>query len=533
MNGFIDLHHPILQALGIAVLHSFWQGILVYFLVKMILSFVPEHKSGARYGVAYCALAILFFGFLFSFFTEWQLVSNTAQASSVTRLTGALQHSSSVSVLALWNQVLSFRYIHLFQSYMPLIAVFYAAGVLLLCAKMLWNIIQVQYLRKQVMLPDSLLQQRFLQLKDQAGVRGNVLLRFSEKVNVPVMFGYLKPVILLPFSLISRLDTQQLETILLHELAHIKRNDYFWNLLQMVMETLMFFNPAAWFLSRIIRLEREHRCDDYVLKITKTPLPYAHALLLLEENRASVAGTVMAATGNNKTSLLNRIKRMTAMKQENRNSQRTLATVSVLVLVAAMICFATAFGQEKKQEAKPKVITKSYGKKTITVIDDDGNKKTYQKVYGDTSGLEEAMKAVPMAMEMANEALKGIDMKEIGNTVALSMAHASKAMKEIDWDDIQAKVDDAMKEAHKSMKDIEWDKINAEVSAEMADAKKEMAQAMKKAQIEMKDVDWDEIHKAVDEAKEEMKKAGIEMKKANIEMKKSMKEAKESVKEDE
>jgi bla regulator protein BlaR1 len=525
MNGFIDLHHPILQALGIAVLHSFWQGILIYFLIRMILSFVPEHKSGARYSIAYCALSILFFGFLFSFFTEWQTASGVVQASSVTQSVSDLQHNASASALAAWSQVFSFRYIHLFQSYMPLIAVFYAVGVLLLCAKMLWNIVQVQYLRKQVMLPDSLLQQKFLQLKDQAGVTSNVLLRFSEKISVPVMFGYLKPVILLPLSLMSRLDIQQLETILLHELAHIKRNDYFWNLLQMVMETLMFFNPAAWFLARMIRLEREHRCDDYVLKITKTPLPYAHALLLLEENRMSVPGTVMAATGSNKTSLLNRIKRMTAMKQENRNSQRTLATVSVLVLVAAMICFATAFGQEKKQEPKPKAVTKTYGKKVITVIDDDGNKKTYQKVYGDTTGLDEAMKAVPMAMEMAGEALKEIDMKEINKTVVASMAHASKAMKEIDWDDIQAKVDDAMKEAHKSMKDIEWDKINAEVSAEMAGAKKEMVQAMKQIHIEMKDVDWEEIHKAVDEAKEEMKKA-------KIEMKKSMKEAKESDREE-
>jgi beta-lactamase regulating signal transducer with metallopeptidase domain len=525
MNGFIDLHHPILQALGIAVLHSFWQGVLIYFLVKMIMSFIPGHKSGARYGVAYCALSILFLGFLFSFFKEWQVVSSAVQASPVIQSAGDLQHNGTASVLAAWNQVFSFKYIHLFQNYMPLIAVFYAAGVLLLCAKMIWNIVQVQHLRKQVMLPDSLLQQKFLQLKEQAGVTGNVLLRFSKKVNVPVMFGYLKPVILLPFSLMSRLDAQQLETILLHELAHIKRNDYFWNLLQMVMETLMFFNPAAWFLSRIIRVEREHRCDDYVLKITKTPLPYAHALLLLEENRISVAGTVMAATGNNKTSLLNRIKRMTAMKQENRNSQRTLATVSVLVLVAAMICFATAFGQEKKQEAKPKVITKSYGKSSVTVIDDDGNKKTYHKVYGDTTGLEEAMKAVPMAMEMAENALKGIDMKEINETVATSMAHASKAMKEIDWDDIQMKVDDAMKEAHKSMKDIEWDKINAEVSADMADAKKEMVQAMKQMHVEMKDVNWDEIHKAMDEAKEEMKKA-------KIEMKKSMKEVEEPVEEE-
>jgi bla regulator protein BlaR1 len=514
MNGFIDLQYPLTQALGMAVLHSFWQGIIIFFLVRMILSLVPQHKAGTRHNVAYAALTILFFSFIFSFFSEWQISAHTLVLAS-TQAHGTLQPDYIQPVWSSWSSLFSFRYIHLFNSYIPLVAVMYTLGLVTLCGKMIWNLLQVQYLRKQVMLPDSLLQQKFIQLKEQAGVRKNVLLRYSEKITVPLVFGYIKPLILVPCSLIHRLDPQQMETILLHELAHSRRNDYLWNLLQMVMETLMFFNPAAWFISRIIRQEREHRCDDYVLNITKKPLPYAHALLLLEENRISVTSVALAASGNNKNSLLNRIKRLTDMKRETKPSQKTLATVSIILILAAMVCFATAFGQEKREDGNTKKISKSYSK--VVIVDDNGKVTTYPKSDGDTTGMAEAMKAVPEAMEMAHKAMKDVDMKEIRKTVKISMDQAGKAMvvanqamKDIDWDDIQAKVDEAMKTAHKSIKEVDWEHINKE----MEGARKEVAQAMKEAHMEMKDIDWTEINKAIDDAQSDIKKTKIIIKKS-------------------
>lgn len=514
MNRFIDLQYPFTQALGMAVLHSFWQGIIIFFLIRMMLSLIPKHKANARYSLAYAGLSILFSGFVFSFLGEWQAATH-AVVSATTQIHGGIQPEAYAPVWSSWNQLFSFRYIHLFNNYIPLVAVMYTLGLVALCGKMIWNLLQVQYLRKQVMLPDSLLQQKFLHLKEQSGVKKNVLLRYSEKINVPLVFGYIKPIILIPCSLINRLDPQQMETILLHELAHIRRNDYLWNLLQMVMETLMFFNPAAWFVSRIIRQEREHRCDDLVLNITKTPLPYAHALLLLEENRISVTSIALAASGNNNNSLLNRIKRLTDMKKETKTPQRTLATVSIVLLIAAMVCFATAFGQEKKDDSKTKKISKSYNK--VVIVDDNGKVTTYPKSDGDTTGMAEAMKAIPEAMEMAHNALKDVDMKEIRKTVKISMdqagkamIEADKAMKDIDWDDIQAKVDEAMKDAQKSMKEADWEHINKE----MEGARKEVAQAMKEVHLKMKDVDWTEIDKVIEDAQSDMKKTKIIIKKS-------------------
>jgi bla regulator protein blaR1 len=531
MNGFATLQQPIMQALGMAVLQSLWQGILLYCLMRITLSFVPERKSGARYSIAYATLTLMFAGFLFSFFSEWQLVSQ-AGAATITPYSGGVQRSAYTALLA-WNHFISFRYTGLFSQYMPFIAACYALGVTLLCGKMIWSVTQAQYLRKHVMLPESLVQQRFMELKQQSGIRRNVLLRYSDKVNVPVMLGYLKPLILVPLSLVNRLDPQQMEAVLLHELAHIKRNDYLWNFLQMIMETLLFFNPATWLVSRSIRLEREHRCDDYVLGITKTPLPYAHALLLLEENRISLSSAVMAASGHNRNSLLHRIKRITSMTKEMKNTQRTLATITVVVLIAAMVCFATAFGQEKQDE--PKKIKKSYSKVVVIndngkiTVDDNGKITTYPKENGDTAGMAEALKSVPQVMGMAHQAIKDINLEDIDdklkeidwdqmdNTIKMSMSSAEEALKDIDWEDIQSKVDKAMKEAHSSMKEVDWDKINAE----MADARREMVKAVKEARVKMSDVDWAEMQQTMKKAKRE---AAEEIRKAKIEMKRAMKE---------
>ena len=87
----------------------------------------------------------------------------------------------------------------------------------------------------------------------------------SAIAEVPVVIGYLKPVILIPAGLLANLPVDQVEAILLHELAHIRRADYLVNLLQTMVESLLFYHPAVWWISHVIRTEREHCCDDFVL----------------------------------------------------------------------------------------------------------------------------------------------------------------------------------------------------------------------------------------------------------------------------
>src|SRR5262249_8005167 len=125
---------------------------------------------------------------------------------------------------------------------------------------------------------------------------------------VPAVVGHFKPMVLLPASLITQLTPEQLEAVILHELMHIRRHDYLVNILQICCETLFFFNPAIWWLSRSIRIEREHCCDEAVTQRSGDKVQYARALVRLAELRLG-PGTTLALAANG-SSLKKRITRL-------------------------------------------------------------------------------------------------------------------------------------------------------------------------------------------------------------------------------
>jgi hypothetical protein len=129
-------------------------------------------------------------------------------------------------------------------------------------------------------------------------------------VDTPLTLGFWKPVILLPMAAVNHLSIEQTETVILHELYHIKRNDYAVNLLIAVIDLLLFFNPFSRFITDIIKKERENSCDDLVLQFRYDPHTYVKALLLLEEKRMNHPQLTVAATGKNRYFLLNRVRRM-------------------------------------------------------------------------------------------------------------------------------------------------------------------------------------------------------------------------------
>src|SRR6185312_2408588 len=131
-----------------------------------------------------------------------------------------------------------------------------------------------------------------------------VLLLESCLAEVPVAVGHLRPLILMPVGLLMGLPVAQVEAILLHELAHILRYDYVVNLMQVFVEGLLFYHPAVWWISGVMRAERENCCDDLVVAVTGGALEYATALAALETRR--IPRELLAATGG---SLMNRIQR--------------------------------------------------------------------------------------------------------------------------------------------------------------------------------------------------------------------------------
>ena len=163
--------------------------------------------------------------------------------------------------------------------------------------------------------PSLYWKQRLAQLCDQLRITKPVTLLESKIAKLPVVFGQLKPVILVPVGLLTQLAPDQVEAILLHELAHIRRNDYLANLLQNIIETLFFFNPALLWLSSLIRDERENCCDDVAIGQLKSKKQYVETLIRFKER--SMYGRSMSAVGfaGRKSSFLKRISRII----ENKN----------------------------------------------------------------------------------------------------------------------------------------------------------------------------------------------------------------------
>jgi hypothetical protein len=156
-------------------------------------------------------------------------------------------------------------------------------------------------------------------------------------VDTPVTLGVIKPVILLPVAAVNHLSLKQAEAIILHELNHIRRNDYLVNLLIACVDVILFFNPFARLLTSIIRKERENCCDDMVLQFCYEPATYARALLSLEQNRINTNELALAATGKDKHFLLNRVKRILGNEHVGNPFNQKLVAYLLSTLLIAFI----------------------------------------------------------------------------------------------------------------------------------------------------------------------------------------------------
>lgn len=172
----------------------------------------------------------------------------------------------------------------------------------------------------------------------------------STLAQVPVVVGYFRPVILLPISLLTSLPAEQLEAVLAHELAHVRRHDFVVNLLQTLVETLFFYHPAVWWLSHQIRIEREHCCDDLVARVLNNRVEYGRALLAIEELRGRSS---LLALGAADGSLLSRIRRIVGLGTERVANERSSPTLIGLLLFGVLCalsmtwCFAMRSGSPK------------------------------------------------------------------------------------------------------------------------------------------------------------------------------------------
>ncbi|MHC4251240.1 MAG: M56 family metallopeptidase [Planctomycetota bacterium] len=209
----------------------------------------------------------------------------------------------------------------------------WVAGVFVLSARLLGGWLAVQKLRFRGSVPvDPALRREVSALAGAMGVRQRIGLLASRRVDTPVVIGWVSPVILVPLTLLSGLAPAQLRMLLAHELAHIRRYDYLVNLVQTGIETLLFFHPAVWWVSRRIRAEREHCCDDLAVASCGDATDYAEALMELETIRAGAPAMAPSAAGGD---LIGRIARLLEGRDTEQSSRAWLAIVAMLAVCTA------------------------------------------------------------------------------------------------------------------------------------------------------------------------------------------------------
>jgi GWxTD domain-containing protein len=331
---------PAARALGWTLFHFLWEGIVVAAVLALVL--LAVRPARARYGAACLALAAMLgvFAFTFARVLPEQLPRSLHGQVHLAPPPDATTGTPQVAAPFQASDLL------------PWVVPVWLAGVLLLHARTLAGWIGARRLRRSgVCSAPPEWQARLAELARGVRLSMPVALLESCRVDVPLVVGYLRPFILVPLGMLSSMPPDHVEAILLHELAHIRRRDYLVNLLQAVAENLLFYHPAVWWISGVIRTERENCCDDLVVAVRGNARGYAAALTALEESRWT-GEPVLAATGGN---LMKRIHRL-LNRPERPHAALTPAFTAGLVIVLAAVALAAwqPHPDERPQEPQRK-----------------------------------------------------------------------------------------------------------------------------------------------------------------------------------
>lgn len=333
MTFALSLGEGTVEALGWTLLHFLWQGAIVAAALAVADGLVSRRSATARYALAVCALAVMAVLPLSTFArlagTPRAEVATSANAGTPSSTSGPTAAAVLVAPGPEGTAVLG----QSLAPALPLLVGAWGLGVALLSARLIggWTVAQ-RLARSGEPTAAAGLEEALARLCATMRVSRPVRLLESARVEIPTVIGWIRPVILFPAATLVGLTPAQLEVVLAHELAHVRRLDYVVNLLQSAVETLLFYHPAVWWVSQRVRVEREHCCDDAAVEACGDALAYARALTELEGLRVAGPGLAMAADGG---SLLQRVGRLVgAPTTHGVRASRALGGVLALLVPA-------------------------------------------------------------------------------------------------------------------------------------------------------------------------------------------------------
>jgi beta-lactamase regulating signal transducer with metallopeptidase domain len=321
---------------GWTLLHFVWQGALLGLAVAGVLWLCRRRAADARYAVASGGLLALLAAPVVTAAVLWQAARAPEPFGPADRTATRALGSGSTGGHALVARD-SMDAVHaLLAAALPGVVAIWLAGVSLLLIRMGGGVWRVHRLHEAgLAAPVSRWQEVAARLASRLGLVDPVRVVESRLVGTPTVVGWMRPIVLLPVAALANLTPAQVEAILAHELAHVRRHDYLVNLLQSLAETVLFYHPAVWWVSGRIRAEREHCCDDVALVISGDRVGYASALAALEEWRGREAAPALGAADGPLSGRVRRI--LDRPPRERPRSRGRLAAWAVALVLCAGI----------------------------------------------------------------------------------------------------------------------------------------------------------------------------------------------------
>ncbi len=346
------LGDELINALGWTFVHSLWQGSLVALIMTAVLGKISSQQARKRYVIATLSLISVLLCSVITFVLLYQQPVETVRGTDL--FATAVTATADVATLSIYAWISQFN---------PFLVSIWIMGVVFFALRFCFGLGYLQHLKSQTIVTSPEWQTSLDKIVHTLGYTRSVRLAQSALIRIPVVTGYLKPVILFPVGIINQLHTDEVEAILAHEVAHLVRNDFVQNLVQSLIEMVFYYHPAVWWISAVVRSERENCCDDLAVQVCSNSFTYAKALVRLEDVSYRAPALALPFAGS-KGHLLNRIKRILNQPQNKSNvMERIIATV-ILIGCVTLLSFT-----EKNAQTKPEtdVLTEYHFTVTDTV----------------------------------------------------------------------------------------------------------------------------------------------------------------------
>lgn len=343
------------NALYSTLFHSLWIGIVMVLIAGIIIMCIKNSRSSLRYNLLTTLLGVFSLGMI------WIFYQSLNQANPLfSYFNPPVSNSNQLFKTNFANDIQNI--LTTLGTYADQLLVVWFGVILIKAIKLMLGLQGVHHLKRtKVFDAGAYWQNKLNELSQQLYIKQSVLIFQSGIAKIPMVIGHLKPIILMPIGMLNHLSLTEVEAILSHELAHIKRKDYLVNILQNILEVLFFFNPAVLWVSKMIKEERENCCDDLAISCTKDKNGYLRALVSCQEFNLNTTGFAMSMA-NGKGQLIARIRRIAFNKRASLGGvEKTLLAISLLFVFALSMSFTLG--------EKPNLVAKAASKKVQTVVE--------------------------------------------------------------------------------------------------------------------------------------------------------------------